>query len=247
LSAFVFLISAPCIAGRRETSTHIISAYNRFRRLFLQYKCALRTETGGHPATYERSAQLELKGEIMLEGLVTKLADTPWSIALHESLYMYAITESTHVMSIMLFVGTIAMIDLRLLGVSYRSVPVTQMLSRMLPWTIAGFVLLVITGGMLFLAIPIRTYHSLWFRLKCLMILIAAINIAIFTFRVEHDKAKWDLGAVPRKSKICAVISLSAWACVVVFGRLIAYNWFDCDSITSVTLSELTGCTLDQG
>src|ERR1700760_1143386 len=101
----------------------------------------------------------------MLEELVTKLADTPWSISLHESLYMYAITESTHVMSIMLFVGTIAMVDLRLLGVAFPQVPVSQMLSKMLPWTIAGFCLLAITGGMLFLAIPIRTYHSLWFRL----------------------------------------------------------------------------------
>ena len=142
----------------------------------------------------------------MLEGLVVKLAETPWSIALHESLYMYAITESTHVMSIMLFVGTIAMVDLRLLGISYNKVPVSQMLSRMLPWTVAGFVLLVITGAMLFLAIPIRTYHSIWFRLKCLMILIAAVNIAIFTFKVERDKAAWDMGPVPRKSKICAVI-----------------------------------------
>lgn len=183
----------------------------------------------------------------MLEGLVTKLADTPWSIALHESLYMYAITESTHVISIMLFVGTIAMVDLRLLGISYNNVPVSQMLSRMLPWTVAGFVLLVITGAMLFLAIPIRTYHSLWFRLKCLMILIAAVNIAIFTFRVERDKAAWDLGAVPRKSKISAAISLSAWACVIVFGRLIAYNWFDCENIESPVMSQLTGCPLDPG
>src|SRR5437870_1445985 len=101
----------------------------------------------------------------MLDDLVTKLADTPWSIALHESLYMYAITESTHVMSIMLFVGTISMVDLRLLGLSYTKVPVSQMLSRILPWTIAGFVLLAVTGLLLFLAIPIRTYHSIWFRL----------------------------------------------------------------------------------
>jgi hypothetical protein len=121
------------------------------------------------------------------------------------------------------------------------------MLSKILPWTIAGFVLLVTTGSMLFLAIPIRTYHSIWFRLKCLMILIAAINIAVFTFKVERDKAAWDLGPVPRKSKICAVISLSAWASVIVFGRLIAYNWFDCDSITSPTMAELTGCPLDPG
>ena len=183
----------------------------------------------------------------MLEGLVTKLADTPWSIALHESLYMYAVTESTHVISIMLFVGTIAMVDLRLLGVSYTNVPVTQMLSRMLPWTVAGFVLLVITGAMLFLASPIRTYHSLWFRLKCLIILIAAINIAVFTLRVERDKAAWDLGPVPSKSKISAAISLSAWACVIVFGRLIAYNWFDCENIESPFMSELTGCPLDPG
>jgi hypothetical protein len=183
----------------------------------------------------------------MLEGLVIKLADTPWSIALHESLYMYAITESTHVISIMVFVGTIAMVDLRLLGISYNSVPVTQMLSRMLPWTVAGFALLVITGGMLFLAIPIRTYHSLWFRLKCLVILIAAVNIAVFTFKVERDKATWDLGPVPRKAKIGAAISLSAWACVIVFGRLIAYNWFDCENIESPVMSQLTGCPLDPG
>lgn len=183
----------------------------------------------------------------MLEGLITKLAATPWSIELHESLYAYAITESAHVMSIMLFVGTIAMVDLRLLGVAFRQVPVSQMLSRMLPWTVAGFALLVITGGMLFLAIPVRTYHSLWFRLKVLMILIAAVNIAVFTFKVERDKAAWDLGPVPRKSKICAAISLTAWASVIVFGRLIAYNWFDCDSLNEPIMYEITGCPMDQG
>src|ERR1700727_736940 len=161
----------------------------------------------------------------MLGELVTKLADTPWSIALHESLYMYAITESTHVLSIMLFVGTIAMVDLRLLGISFTKVPVSQMLSKILPWTIAGFVLLVITGSMLFLAIPIRTYHSIWFRLKCLMILIAAINIAVFTFKVERDKAAWDLGPVPRKSKICGVIPLRPGASALCFGACISYNW----------------------
>src|SRR5258708_12768754 len=111
----------------------------------------------------------------MLEGLVTKLADTPWSIALHEALYMYAITESTHVMSIMLFVGSIAMVDLRLLGISYNKVPVSQMLSKILPWTIAGFLLLVVSGSMLFLPIPIPPYHTILFTVKFLTILLAAI------------------------------------------------------------------------
>jgi hypothetical protein len=178
----------------------------------------------------------------MLEQFVTWLADTPGSIALHESQYMYTILESTHVLSIMLFVGTIAMVDLRLLGVSFPQTPVSQMLSRMLPWTIAGFIVLIITGLLLFYAIPIRTFHSLWFRIKMLLLLIGGINIAIFTFKVERDKARWDLGPVPLKSKIAATISLSVWALVIVCGRLIAYNWADCDVATSPLVLTLASC-----
>jgi hypothetical protein len=178
----------------------------------------------------------------MLEQFVTWLADTPGSVALHESQYMYTIIESTHVLSIMLFVGTIAMVDLRLLGVAFPQTPVSQMLARMLPWTIAGFVVLVITGVLLFYAIPIRTFHSLWFRIKMTLLLIGGINIAIFTFKVERDKARWDLGPVPAKSKIAASVSLSVWALVIVCGRLIAYNWADCDVTTSSTVLMLSGC-----
>jgi hypothetical protein len=178
----------------------------------------------------------------MLEQFVTWLADTPGSIALHESQYMYTILESTHVLSIMLFVGTIAMVDLRLLGVSFPQTPVSQMLSRMLPWTIAGFIVLIITGLLLFYAIPIRTFHSLWFRIKMTLLLIGGINIAIFTFKVERDKASWDLGPVPLKSKIASTISLCVWALVIVCGRLIAYNWADCDVATSPLVLSLAGC-----
>jgi hypothetical protein len=178
----------------------------------------------------------------MLEQFVTWLADTPGSVALHESQYMYTIIESTHVLAIMLFVGTIAMVDLRLLGASFPQTPVSQMLSRMLPWTIAGFVVLVITGVLLFYAIPIRTFHSLWFRIKLTLLLIGGINILIFTFKVERDKARWDLGPVPLKSKIAASISLSVWALVIVCGRLIAYNWADCDVTTSPWVITLAGC-----
>ena len=178
----------------------------------------------------------------MLERFVAWLADTPWSVALHESLYMYSITESAHVMAIMLFAGTIAMVDLRLLGVAFKETPASQMLARMLPWTVAGFVVLLITGIMLFYAIPVRTYHSLWFRIKCLAILIAGINIAYSTFRMEKDVHAWDLGPVPRKARIVAVLSLSMWTLVIVGGRLIAYNWTDCDTATSPLVLQLEGC-----
>jgi hypothetical protein len=78
------------------------------------------------------------------------------------------------------------------------------------------------------------------------LLLIGGINIAIFTFKVERDKARWDLGPVPLKSKVSSVISLSVWALVIICGRLIAYNWADCDNATSPLVLKLAGCPNDE-
>ena len=177
-----------------------------------------------------------------MNGFTTWLASTDWSIALHESLYMYSLTESAHVMAIMVFVGTIAMIDLRVLGVSFRKIPMSQMLSRTLPWTVGGFIALVITGAMLFYAIPLRTWHSIWFRMKLVIILAGMINAAYFTFVVERDKAKWDFGPAPTRAKVSSFISLAVWVFVIAFGRLIAYNWTDCDHTTWPFMLQIEDC-----
>ena len=82
------------------------------------------------------------------------LAETPGSIALHESLFMYPLIESVHVLTLCVFVGMSVMLDLRLLGVTLRRVPVTDITRRLLPWMFAGFVVMVITGVLLVYAIP---------------------------------------------------------------------------------------------
>ena len=66
------------------------------------------------------------------------LERTRWSIALHQSLYAYASVESIHVWALCLFVGFAAMMDLRLVGVAFRRVPVSQLVARLLPWTRVG-------------------------------------------------------------------------------------------------------------
>jgi hypothetical protein len=80
------------------------------------------------------------------------LAATEGSIALHESMYMYPIVESSHVLALMLFVGFATILDLRLLGLILKRVPVSQVAERLLPWTIGGFIVMVITGVLLFYA-----------------------------------------------------------------------------------------------
>ena len=130
-----------------------------------------------------------------LPRLAAWLAETPGSIALHESLYMYTIVESVHVIAIMLFVGTIAMVDLRLLGRAFTTTPVSDMTRRILPWTIAGFVVMVITGALLFYAIPVRTFHSVWFRLKVVLLLVAAAGTPIGESRPKERHGSERVGA----------------------------------------------------
>ena len=166
----------------------------------------------------------------MLLQVVEWLAGTSWSIALHESLYLYPLIESTHVLTLAVFVGLTVMLDLRLLGFAMTRVPVSQMLSRLEPWAKAGFVVMVITGLLLFYAIPVRTYQSIFFRIKVAMLILAGMNVWLFHSRVGRRVAEWDLTpAIPVSARVAAVVSLILWAGIVVAGRMIAYNWFDCD------------------
>ena len=93
------------------------------------------------------------------------LAETRGSIALHESLYMYPLVESVHVLTLCVFVGMSVLLDLRLLGLTLRRVPVGEITDRLLPWITGGFVVMVVTGVLLFYAIAIRSYQDVFFRL----------------------------------------------------------------------------------
>src|SRR5262249_1511585 len=120
------------------------------------------------------------------------LADTPGSIALHESLYMYPLVESAHVLTLCLFVGMAATFDLRLLGVAFRNVPVTAIKRRLGPWMLLGFVVMVVTGALLFYAIPVRSYQNIFFRTKVLLLLLAGLNAFVFHSNVDRRVAEWD-------------------------------------------------------
>ncbi|MEX2582840.1 MAG: DUF6644 family protein [Gemmatimonadota bacterium] len=158
------------------------------------------------------------------------LETTPWSIALLESLYVWPLLESTHVLSLALFVGTAIMMDLRLLGISFRSVPATAFTGRLLPWNHIGFAVMVITGLALFYASPIRYYYNIFFRAKMLLLILAGLNVWLFHSRIHRLVGDWDTDPVPpRAARFAAAVSIMAWAGVVVTGRMIAYNWFDCD------------------
>ncbi len=171
------------------------------------------------------------------------LASTNWSIALHESLYLYPLVETTHVLALMLFVGTVTFVDLRLLGWVFREVPVSEMTGRLIPWTIGGFIIVVSSGALLFYAIPIRTYLSIFFRIKMIMLMAVGINTALFHRHMNRSEIAWDRDpSPPRRARVTAAVSLCAWATIIVAGRMIAYNWFDCDQPQSDFVHWAAGC-----
>jgi hypothetical protein len=172
------------------------------------------------------------------------LADTPGSIALHESLFMYPLVESAHVLTLCLFLGMAIMFDLRLLGLTMTSVPISAIKRRLGPWMVAGFVVMVITGTLLFYAIPVRSYQSIWFRAKVVALVLAGLNAFVFHSGIDRRLAVWDLDVkTPPAARRAGATSLVLWAIIVVAGRMIAYNWFDCDKQPqSHIVNVLAGC-----
>lgn len=174
------------------------------------------------------------------------LAATQGSTALRESLFMYPLVESTHVMFLLLFAGLTTVWDLRLLGIGFTTVSVSEMNQRLLPWVRIGFVVMLITGVLLFYGIPVRTYQSVWFRGKVIFLVLAMFNIWYFHARVEPQSAAWATDArLPWVARRAGLASLILWALIIVFGRFIAYNWFDCDiQPQSAFVNWFAGCVV---
>lgn len=156
------------------------------------------------------------------------LNETSVSVGIRESTWTYPIIESIHVLGLCLFVGLAICWDLRLLNVTFRRVPVSDIKSRIMPWVTFGFVIMVISGVLLFWSDPVRFYYKVFFRIKLLLLVLAGLNAFIFEVGPARRMIDWDSSPMtPRGAKTAGAISLTLWGLIIVCGRLIAYNWFD--------------------
>jgi hypothetical protein len=149
---------------------------------------------------------------------------THFGTAIRESTYAFPIIETIHTLGIMVLVGTVSVLGLRLLGVSMKQAPVSRLFSQILPWTWSGFVVMVITGILLFASEARDDYANNAFRLKLALLLLVGVNPLIFHTTIFKSVQTWDLAKVtPLRARVAAVLSLCLWAGIIVTGRLIAY------------------------
>lgn len=171
-----------------------------------------------------RAGQARLRdadAQMNLTDLLLALAATPLATAIAESGWIFPTLECFHVIAITLVVGSILVVDLRLLGVASRNRPADVFTAQLTPITWAAFAVALLTGGLMFLAKPLAYSQNLFFRGKLALLLLAAINMGLFHLVVERRGG----GPASRlAAKASGLASLMIWIAIIAMGRWIGFT-----------------------
>jgi hypothetical protein len=151
------------------------------------------------------------------------LQHTQLATTINESLWLFPVIEGSHILALPISVGMIVIFDLRLLGLAFRNGKVT---SDFLRWSRFGFAVMFVTGIFLFITQADKAYSNTFFRTKLILLVLLAINAAIYQFLFYPKMGEWDAaGKTPLGARLCAALSLAAWIGVIVCGRTMAYQF----------------------
>lgn len=152
------------------------------------------------------------------------LEQTSVGAAVRESLWLFPAIETVHLLGMAALVGTVAVLDFRLLGWMLRQRRFSELAKRLLPWAWAGFAVQAITGALLFSSEAVKIYSNPAFRLKMLLIFLAGVHALVFHWVVYRGVAAWDDSpALPLGAKLSGFVSLVLWIGVVAAGRFIGF------------------------
>lgn len=160
-----------------------------------------------------------------IAAILAWLEATSLATKIRDSLFLFPLLEATHVIGLALVFGTIAVIDLRLLGAASTTRPFKLMASDILKWTWAAFALTALTGSLMFITNAGVYYHNFYFRSKMVLLVLAAVNMGSFELTLGRTAHRWDKAATaPRQGQVVAVLSIAIWISVIFAGRLIGFT-----------------------
>jgi hypothetical protein len=131
--------------------------------------------------------------------------------------WAFPVVESLHFIGFAFLIGTIAIVDLRLLGLGMRRQPAGQLDAELAPWTLTGLAIMLITGPLMFSADAARYYVNPSFRIKMVCLLIAIV----YNFTLHRRVARSEKPGIP--GILAACVSLALWTGVLGAGRMIAF------------------------
>lgn len=162
---------------------------------------------------------------MQLDAFLKSLEASGLATRIRDSLFLFPLIESTHVFGLALVFGTIAIIDLRLLGIASTQRSFQRMSSDILKWTWAAFALTALTGALMFSTNARVYYHNSFFRTKMLLLALSGINMLVFERTAGRTIHSWNKApSAPTVGKAVAVVSLTLWISIIFMGRLIGFT-----------------------
>ena len=147
----------------------------------------------------------------------------PLAAAMRHSLWLYPIVEIIHILGFVVLAGSVAMLDLRLLGLS-KTIPVTALARHILPWTLGALWLVLPSGLLMFIAHASDFISNPAFITKLTLLSLAAGNALWFHLGPYQSVGTWQTQlSPPIAAKASAALSLLLWLGVICCGRLLAY------------------------
>lgn len=154
------------------------------------------------------------------------LSTTSLSVFLQERPWVIASLQSLHILAIGVLLGSVFMITLRLVGSAGLDRTVIQTQRRFGPWLAGALVVLVMTGGLLVVAEPRRELLAFSFWMKMVLLAIGVAIAGSFHLSLKKNAELWENSLANHGFvKFLAVFTLVIWLCIIVLGRLIAYDY----------------------
>lgn len=150
---------------------------------------------------------------------------SPMGIGIAESLWAFPMIETVHVIALVTVFGTIAIMDLRMIGLASTRVPITRLSADTLKWTWMAFVLAAITGTLLFISKASSYMINPYFLVKMGVMALAGLNMLVFHFMTYKTVDQWDTAAKPPSAvRFAGIASLVMWTVIVFCGRAIGFT-----------------------
>lgn len=150
---------------------------------------------------------------------------SPMGISIAESLWAFPTIETVHVIALVTVLGTLLVMDLRMLGLASTAVPVRKVSDDTLKWTWMAFVVAAITGTLLWVSKAHSYMINPYFLTKMGLMALAGLNMLYFHFVTYKTVDQWDtLASPPMAVKLSAVLSLVLWVVIVFCGRAIGFT-----------------------
>jgi hypothetical protein len=144
-------------------------------------------------------------------------------IAIRQSTWAYMAANVGHILSLMVFAGAVAVLDLRLVGAFAATSP-AKVITAARRSTVIGIIGLVATGAVLFTAEASHVILNPVFQFKLGLIALGLINVGLFEyFTAPKVRDLPPLVPMPFAARAAGMISLATWFTVAAFGRSIAY------------------------